>query len=106
MCAKAEAAPPKRKKASTKRRSKTRRRPKKAAPTTAPETPARPEPMPPPPRVTRGPTRIDFDDRLVQGQTNQSGAVVLFARKSTGLRSMVDRRKSFRQRTLKTIFDR
>src|SRR5688500_3132670 len=26
----------------------------------------------------RGPTRLDFDDRLIQGQTNKSGAVYLF----------------------------
>src|SRR4051812_27940169 len=30
---------------------------------------------------TRGPTRIDFDDRLIQGQTNKSGAVYLYDRK-------------------------
>src|SRR5262245_23159521 len=35
----------------------------------------------------RGPTRIDFDDRLIQGQTNKSGAVYLFDRKETGISS-------------------
>src|SRR5437879_4703059 len=30
---------------------------------------------------SRGPTRIDFDDRLIQGQTNKSGAVYLYDRK-------------------------
>jgi hypothetical protein len=54
----------------------------------------------------RGPTRIDFDDRLIQGQTNKSGAVYLFDRKETGISSMVKRRKSFRQLTLSTIYDR
>jgi hypothetical protein len=54
----------------------------------------------------RGPTRIDFDDRLIQGQTNKSGAVYLFDRKETGISSMVKRRKSFRQLTLGTIYDR
>lgn len=54
----------------------------------------------------RGPTRIDFDDRLIQGQTNKSGAVYLFDRKETGISSMVRRRKSFRQLTLGTIYDR
>jgi hypothetical protein len=54
----------------------------------------------------RGPTRIDFDDRLIQGQTNKSGAVYLFDRKETGISSMVKRRKSFKQLTLGTIYDR
>lgn len=96
----AEAAPEKK---SRRRRSRSRRRrsPPKAKPKAI-----EPEPTPAAPLPSRGPTRIDFDDRLVQGQTNQSGAVVLFARKATGLRSMVDRRKSFRERTIRTIFDR
>ena len=59
-----------------------------------------------PPGELRGPTRIDFDDRLIQGQTNKSGAVYLFDRKETGISSMVKRRKSFRQLTLSTIYDR
>jgi len=54
----------------------------------------------------RGPTRIDFDDRLIQGQTNKSGAVYLFDRKETGISSMVRRRKSFKQLTLGTVYDR
>lgn len=54
----------------------------------------------------RGPTRIDFDDRLIQGQTNKSGAVYLFDRKETGISSMVKRRKSFKQLTVETVFDR
>ncbi len=54
----------------------------------------------------RGPTRIDFDDRLIQGQTNKSGAVYLFDRKETGITSMVQRRKSFRHLTIATIYDR
>lgn len=70
------------------------------------EAPRSAAPLPDAELVRRGPTRIDFDDRLIQGQTNQSGAVVLFARKASGLRSMVERRKSFRERTLRTIFDR
>lgn len=54
----------------------------------------------------RGPTRLDFDDRLIQGQTNKSGAVYLFDRKETGISSMVRRRKSFRRLTIRTIYDR
>lgn len=52
-----------------------------------------------------GPTRLDFDDRLIQGQTNKSGAVYLFDRKETGIASMVKRRKSFRHLTIRTVYD-
>ncbi len=71
-------------------------------------TPKNPEPANEAPAQTpqfRGPTRIDFDDRLIQGQTNKSGAVYLFDRKESGISSMVRRRKSFKRLTIKTIFD-
>lgn len=102
----ADAARPKRKKKRRRRRKKKKVRARvapapKAAP--APAPPPAPAPVAPP---TRGPTRIDFDDRLVRGQTNKSGAVVLFSRKATGLESMVNGRPSFRRRTLRTVFDR
>src|SRR6478672_10002251 len=45
----------------------------------------------------KGPTRIDFDDRLIQGQTNKAGAVYLYDRKELEVRSMVKLRESFRQ---------
>jgi hypothetical protein len=54
----------------------------------------------------RGPTRIDFDDRLIQGQTNRSGAVYLYDRKELKQRSMVKVRQSFREEILKTVYDR
>lgn len=73
----------------------------------------RAQPTPPPapaptqaPTSFRGPTRVDFDDRLIQGQTNKSGAVYLFSRKETNISSMVRRRKSFRHLTIRTIYDR
>lgn len=76
---------------------------------------SRPKPKPAPPAESapapaqgsfRGPTRIDFDDRLIQGQTNKSGAVYLFDRKETGITSMVKRRKSFLRLTIQTVYDR
>ena len=92
----AEAAPPRRR----------RRRPRRSR-RARPAPPPKPAPAPAPVDVPRrGPSRIDFDERLIRGQTNTSGAVVLFARKSTGLTSMVDRRRSFRERTIRTIYDR
>jgi len=55
---------------------------------------------------SRGPTRIDFDDRLIQGQTNKSGAVYLYDRKELKQRSMVKVRESFRQEIVGSIYDR
>jgi hypothetical protein len=46
--------------------------------------------------ATRGPTRLDFDDRLIQGQGNKVGAVYLYDRKNLPLRSMVHQRTNFR----------
>jgi hypothetical protein len=54
---------------------------------------------------SRGPTRLDFDDRLIQGQTNKSGAVYLYDRKELKTRSMIRERESFRSETLATVYD-
>ena len=54
---------------------------------------------------SRGPTRLDFDDRLIQGQTNKSGAVYLYDRKELKTRSMIRERDSFRSETLSTVYD-
>jgi hypothetical protein len=53
----------------------------------------------------RGPTRIDFDDRLIQGQSNKSGAVYLYDRKELKTGSMVRTRESFRTEIVKTVYD-
>lgn len=53
----------------------------------------------------RGPTRIDFDDRLIQGQTNKSGAVYLYDRKELRVRSMVKKRESFRDEIIASVYD-
>ncbi len=47
--------------------------------------------------TTRGPTRLDFDDRLIQGQGNKVGAVYLYDRKNLPLRSMVHQPTNFRE---------
>lgn len=54
---------------------------------------------------TRGPARIDFDDRLIQGQTNKSGAVYLYDRKELKTRSMIRERESFRSEIVSTVYD-
>jgi hypothetical protein len=54
---------------------------------------------------TRGPTRIDFDDRLIQGQTNKSGAVYLYDRKELKVRSMIKKRENFRDEIVGSLYD-
>lgn len=61
-----------------------------------------------PPATTRGDvvrreSRIEFDERLVQGQT-AAGAVYLFQRAEGELRSMIAVPQSFRDRTMRTIY--
>ena len=67
--------------------------------------PPEPEPAQASAPPQRGPTRIDFDDRLIQGQTNQSGSVYLYDRKELKTRSMVRKRESFRDEIVKTVYD-
>jgi hypothetical protein len=54
---------------------------------------------------SRGPARIDFDDRLIQGQTNKSGAVYLYDRKELKTRSMIRERENFRSEIVSTVYD-
>ena len=53
----------------------------------------------------RGPTRIDFDNRLIQGQTNKSGAVYLYDRKELKQRSMIKKRETFREEIVGAVYD-
>lgn len=53
----------------------------------------------------RGPTRIDFDDRLIQGQSNKSGAVYLYDRKELKVRSMIKKRDNFREEIVGSLYD-
>lgn len=55
--------------------------------------------------ATRGPTRIDFDDRLIQGQSNKSGAVYLYDRKELKIRSMIKKRENFRDEIVGSLYD-
>jgi len=77
---------------------------KEAAPEAVPSTvetrhsvvPKQAEPAEAATMQSRGPTRLDFDDRVVQGQGSKVGAVYLYDRKSLPLRSMVRKRENFR----------
>jgi hypothetical protein len=42
-----------------------------------------------------GPSRIEFDDRLIQGQTNKANAIYLFERRASELRTLVRTRKDY-----------
>jgi hypothetical protein len=57
------------------------------------------------PSAVRGPTRIDFDDRLIQGQSNKSGAVYLYDRKELKIRSMIKKRDNFRDEIVGSLYD-
>jgi hypothetical protein len=48
-------------------------------------------------------SKIEFDERLVQGQT-AAGAVYLFQRGEGELRSMIRVPESFRDRTLRSVY--
>lgn len=52
-----------------------------------------------------GPSRVDFDDRLVKGQRSNSGGIYIFARQSVELKDMVQKPRSYRQRIIKTVFE-
>lgn len=52
-----------------------------------------------------GPTRVDFDDRLVKGQRHGTGTVYIFERQKVELRSMVKHPHSFRHRIVITVFE-
>lgn len=45
----------------------------------------------------RGPTRVEFDERLLQGQTNKANAIYLFQRRESALRSLVKKREHFHE---------
>ncbi|MBI2892030.1 MAG: hypothetical protein HYY06_00650 [Deltaproteobacteria bacterium] len=50
--------------------------------------------------------RLDFDERLIQGQTARSGAVYLFSRPPRDLPELVKLRKSFRPEISRTVLGR
>jgi hypothetical protein len=87
-----------------------KKKPKKPAPA-APATVPFPAPEAAPAAesggapTVRGPTRIDFDDRLIQGQTNKSGAVYLYDRKELKIRSMIKKRENFRDEIIGSLYD-
>ncbi len=53
----------------------------------------------------RGPTRVDFDDRLIKGQTTKAGSVYIYDRQEIDIKSLVNRMRSFRGRIIRTVFE-
>jgi hypothetical protein len=53
----------------------------------------------------RGPTRVNFDERLIKGQTTKAGSVYIFDRAESEIRSLVDRKRSFRKKIIRTVFE-
>ena len=75
-------------------------------PAAAPAAPGGPgEEVQPAGALQRG-ARVEFDGRLVQGQTAKSGAIYLFARKRAELRSMVQERTNYRREILRTVYSK
>jgi hypothetical protein len=52
-----------------------------------------------------GPSRIEFDDRLVQGQTNKANAIYLFERRESALRSLLKKRSNFRDEIDERLYE-
>jgi hypothetical protein len=55
------------------------------------------------PGARRGMARIEFDDRLIQGQTNKANAIYLFERRESALRSLLKKRSDFRDEIDETL---
>ncbi len=54
----------------------------------------------------KGPTRINFDERLVKGQTAKAGSVYIYERQEIEIRSLVRERARLRDKIVRTVFDR
>jgi hypothetical protein len=67
------------------------------APAPAPPRPRKDDGEPPVETGQRGPARIEFDDRLVQGQTNKANAIYLFERRESALRTLLKKRTNFHE---------
>jgi len=53
----------------------------------------------------RGPTRVNFDERLIKGQTTKAGSVYIYDRQQSKIRSLVNKKRRFRQKIIRTVFE-
>ena len=52
----------------------------------------------------RGPTRVDFDDRLIKGQTTKADSVYIYDRQTIEIRSLVTKARTFRPKIVRALF--
>ena len=53
----------------------------------------------------RGPTRVDFDDRLIKGQTTKADSVYIYDRQQIEIRSLVQKARTFRPKIIRSVFE-
>jgi hypothetical protein len=53
----------------------------------------------------RGPTRVDFDDRLIKGQTTKADSVYIYDRQQIEIRSLVMKARTFRPKIIRSVFE-
>jgi hypothetical protein len=53
----------------------------------------------------RGPTRVDFDDRLIKGQTTKADSVYIYDRQTIEIRSLVMKARTFRPKIIRAVFE-
>lgn len=53
----------------------------------------------------RGPTRVDFDDRLIKGQTTKADSVYIYDRQTIEIRSLVMKARTFRPKIIRGLFE-
>ncbi len=52
-----------------------------------------------------GPSRVDFDERLIKGQTTKAGSVYIFDRQQSDIRSLINKHRKFRYKIIRTVFE-
>ena len=54
---------------------------------------------------SRGPSRVNFDERLIKGQTTKAGSVYIYDRKTVDMKSLVKIQRSFREKIIRSVFE-
>jgi hypothetical protein len=52
----------------------------------------------------QGPKRVEFDDRLIKGQTARAGAVYIYNRQKSDVRSLVVLKRQFLPHSIRAVF--
>ena len=56
--------------------------------------------------VAQGASRVEFEDRLIKGQTAKTGAIQIYRRQPVEIRSLLRAKRSFLQRAIRQVFER